>query len=92
MTGKPRWQIICKMIKISLKKSLRKLFYFFFLQVGKLEIYDISSGQLLESVDAHDGPVWGLSLSPDKVCKQVISNKPEVVTLLKHSYELILIM
>ncbi|XP_027043917.1 WD repeat-containing protein 3-like [Pocillopora damicornis] len=35
-------------------------------KTGKLEIYDISSGQLLESVDAHDGPVWGLSLSPDK--------------------------
>ncbi|CAH3120735.1 unnamed protein product [Pocillopora meandrina] len=35
-------------------------------KAGKLEIYDISSGQLLESVDAHDGPVWGLSLSPDK--------------------------
>ncbi|PFX34624.1 WD repeat-containing protein 3 [Stylophora pistillata] len=35
-------------------------------QAGKVEIYDISSGQLLESVDAHDGPVWGISLSPDK--------------------------
>ena len=45
------------------------------MQAGKLEIYDISSGQLLESVDAHDGPVWGLSLSPDKVCKQVICQK-----------------
>ena len=76
MTGKPRWQIVCKMVKISLKKSLRKLFsFFFFSQAGKLEIYDISSGQLLESVDAHDGPVWGLSLSPDKVCKQIICQK-----------------
>lgn len=75
MTGKARWQNIHKMVKISLKKSLRKLFSFFFLQTGKLEIYDISSGQLLESVDAHDGPVWGLSLSPDKVCKQVICQK-----------------
>lgn len=77
MTGKARWQNIHKMVKISLKKSLRKLFsfFFFFLQAGKLEIYDISSGQLLESVDAHDGPVWGLSLSPDKVCKQVICQK-----------------
>ena len=78
MTGKPRWQIICKMVKISLKNHLENFFpffFFFFLQAGKLEIYDISSGQLLESVDAHDGPVWGLSLSPDKVCKQVICQK-----------------
>ena len=30
-------------------------------------MYDISSGQLLESVDAHDGPVWSLSLASDKV-------------------------
>ena len=75
MTGKPRWQIISKMVKISLKNHLENFFTFFFLQAGKLEIYDISSGQLLESVDAHDGPVWGLSLSPDKVCKQVICQK-----------------
>ena len=30
MTGKARWQNIHKMVKISLKKSLRKLFSFFF--------------------------------------------------------------
>ncbi|CAH3183156.1 unnamed protein product [Porites evermanni] len=35
-------------------------------KAGKLEIYDISSGQLLESVDAHDGPLWSLSLASDK--------------------------
>ena len=38
-----------------------------FWQAGKLEIYDISSGQLLESVDAHEGPVWSVSLASDKV-------------------------
>jgi len=37
-------------------------------QAGKLEIYDISSGQLLEAVDAHEGPVWSVSLASDKVC------------------------
>ncbi|XP_068755786.1 WD repeat-containing protein 3-like [Montipora capricornis] len=35
-------------------------------KAGKLELYNISSGQLLESVDAHDGPVWSVSMSPDK--------------------------
>ena len=75
MTGKARWQNIHKMVKVSLKITQKTFFLFFFLQTGKLEIYDISSGQLLESVDAHDGPVWGLSLSPDKVCKQVICQK-----------------
>ncbi|XP_078372501.1 WD repeat-containing protein 3-like [Oculina patagonica] len=35
-------------------------------KAGKLEIYDISSGQLLESVDAHEGPVWSIALASDK--------------------------
>ncbi|KAK2557967.1 WD repeat-containing protein 3 [Acropora cervicornis] len=35
-------------------------------KAGKLEIYEISSGQLLESVDAHEGPVWSISLFADK--------------------------
>ena len=43
-------------------------FCYIFWQAGKLEIYDISAGQLLESVDAHDGPVWSVSLASDKVC------------------------
>lgn len=41
--------------------------FFIFWQAGKLEIYDISAGQLLESVDAHEGPVWSVSLASDKV-------------------------
>ena len=36
-------------------------------QAGNLEIFDVSSGDLLESVDAHSGAVWGLALTPDKV-------------------------
>lgn len=33
---------------------------------GKLQLFDINAGNLLESVDAHDGCIWGLSLSADK--------------------------
>ncbi|XP_006813674.2 WD repeat-containing protein 3 [Saccoglossus kowalevskii] len=35
-------------------------------KAGKVCLYDIASGDLLETVDAHDGAVWSLSLSPDK--------------------------
>jgi len=35
-------------------------------KTGKLELYDISAGVQLETVDAHEGAVWGLSLAPDK--------------------------
>ena len=30
-------------------------------------MFDIAAGTLLETVDAHSGPVWSISLSPDKV-------------------------
>lgn len=33
---------------------------------GKLQLFDISSGNLLESVDAHTEAVWSIALSPDK--------------------------
>merc|ERR1712013_100326 len=33
---------------------------------GKLQLFDINAGSLLESIDAHEGSVWALSLSPDK--------------------------
>jgi len=33
---------------------------------GKLQLFDINAGNLLESVDAHEGCIWGLSLSSDK--------------------------
>lgn len=33
---------------------------------GKLQIFDLASGGLLESVDAHDGALWSLCLAPDQ--------------------------
>ncbi|KAJ8314591.1 hypothetical protein KUTeg_006741 [Tegillarca granosa] len=33
---------------------------------GKLQIFDIASGSLLESIEAHSGAVWSLSMLPDK--------------------------
>ena len=36
-------------------------------QTGKLELYDIAAGVQLETVEAHEGAIWGLSLAPDKV-------------------------
>lgn len=38
-------------------------------QTGKLQLYDLASGNLLETIDAHDGALWSLSLSPDQVMK-----------------------
>lgn len=35
-------------------------------QTGKLQLYDLASGNLLETIDAHDGALWSLSLSPDR--------------------------
>ncbi len=40
-------------------------------QTGKLQIFDIGGGILLESVEAHTGAVWSISMSPDKVSKQI---------------------
>lgn len=33
---------------------------------GKLQIFELASGNLLESVDAHDGALWSLCLAPDQ--------------------------
>uniref|UniRef100_A0A3Q2QN19 WD repeat domain 3 n=1 Tax=Fundulus heteroclitus TaxID=8078 RepID=A0A3Q2QN19_FUNHE len=33
---------------------------------GKLQIFELASGSLLESVDAHSGAVWSLCLAPDQ--------------------------
>ncbi|KAI0212489.1 WD repeat-containing protein 3 [Lamellibrachia satsuma] len=33
---------------------------------GKLQIFDVAAGTLLETIDAHQGAVWSVSLSPDK--------------------------
>ncbi|XP_074044659.1 WD repeat-containing protein 3 [Macrotis lagotis] len=35
-------------------------------KTGKLQLYDLASGNLLETVEAHDGALWSLSLSPDQ--------------------------
>uniref|UniRef100_A0A8C0MCW5 WD repeat-containing protein 3 n=1 Tax=Canis lupus familiaris TaxID=9615 RepID=A0A8C0MCW5_CANLF len=35
-------------------------------QTGKLQLYDLASGNLLETINAHDGALWSLSLSPDQ--------------------------
>ncbi|TNN51301.1 WD repeat-containing protein 3 [Liparis tanakae] len=33
---------------------------------GKLQIFELASGSLLETVDAHKGSLWSLSLAPDQ--------------------------
>ncbi|CAH1224432.1 WDR3 [Branchiostoma lanceolatum] len=35
-------------------------------KAGKLQIFDIGSGSLLQSVDAHQGALWSIAVSPDK--------------------------
>jgi len=38
-------------------------------------LFDISSGNLLETVDAHEDSIWSIALSPDKVCMFTMSGK-----------------
>ncbi|KAJ8350925.1 hypothetical protein SKAU_G00260550 [Synaphobranchus kaupii] len=33
---------------------------------GKIQIFDLASGRLLETTDAHNGELWAISLSPDQ--------------------------
>ncbi|XP_056415962.1 WD repeat-containing protein 3 [Hyla sarda] len=33
---------------------------------GKLQLFDLASGTELDAVDAHDGAVWSIALSPDQ--------------------------
>lgn len=33
---------------------------------GRLELFDVSTGEQLESVEAHTGSVWSLALQPDQ--------------------------
>ncbi|XP_077679368.1 WD repeat-containing protein 3 isoform X4 [Eretmochelys imbricata] len=35
-------------------------------KTGKLQLYDLASGSLLETLAAHDGALWSISLSPDQ--------------------------
>lgn len=41
------------------------IFNIVLLQSGKVQIFDIASNTLLETVDAHQGAVWSLILMPD---------------------------
>ena len=34
-------------------------------KTGKLQIFDIASGRLLEQIEAHEGEIWSVHLSPD---------------------------
>lgn len=33
---------------------------------GKLQLFDLASGHMLETLDGHDGAVWSISLAPDQ--------------------------
>ncbi|XP_064413240.1 WD repeat-containing protein 3 [Latimeria chalumnae] len=35
-------------------------------KTGKLQLFDLASGTLVETTDAHDGALWSISLSPDQ--------------------------
>ncbi|XP_030307169.1 WD repeat-containing protein 3 [Calypte anna] len=35
-------------------------------KTGKLQLFDLASGSLMETVSAHDGAVWSIALSPDQ--------------------------
>ena len=33
---------------------------------GKLELYDLPSSSLVDTIDAHEGNVWSIQISPDR--------------------------
>lgn len=33
---------------------------------GHLELFDLASSSLIESIEAHDGSIWSLHIRPDK--------------------------
>ncbi|XP_035396215.1 WD repeat-containing protein 3 [Cygnus atratus] len=35
-------------------------------KTGKLQLYDLASGSMMETLNAHDGAVWSIALSPDQ--------------------------
>ena len=35
-------------------------------KAGDLELFDLSSGSMIEKVKAHDGSIWSLQVKPDK--------------------------
>ncbi|MED6290311.1 Dip2/Utp12 protein [Characodon lateralis] len=42
---------------------------------GKLQIFELASGSLLETVDAHSGAVWSLCLAPDQ--REIVSGSAD---------------
>lgn len=42
-------------------------------KTGKLQLFDVNAGLLLEATDAHEGAVWSLALLPDKVSMLIVS-------------------
>ena len=36
------------------------------LQVGEIQLFEVASGRLLESLDAHSGAVWSVCVAPDR--------------------------
>ncbi|KAI9595716.1 WD40-repeat-containing domain protein [Syncephalis fuscata] len=44
-------------------------------KTGQLELYDIASSSLLESIDAHQGAVWSIAMRPDK--KGIVSGSAD---------------
>lgn len=58
-----------KEFQVHLEPSLIQTCFFLLPgQSGKLQIFELASGTLLETVDAHDGALWSLCLAPDQVC------------------------
>lgn len=47
-------------------------------QSGKLQIFDVGSGGLLEEVEAHTGAVWSVSMSPDRVSDATGIVRPDI--------------
>lgn len=35
-------------------------------QVGEVQLFEIASGSLLESIHAHSGAVWSVGVAPDR--------------------------
>lgn len=33
---------------------------------GELELFDLASSSLIESIKAHEGPIWSLQVRPDR--------------------------
>uniref|UniRef100_A0A7M4DZ68 WD repeat domain 3 n=1 Tax=Crocodylus porosus TaxID=8502 RepID=A0A7M4DZ68_CROPO len=50
-------------------------------KTGKLQLFDLASGGLLETLAAHDGAVWSISLSPDQFFLSLYGHKLPVLCM-----------